>query len=126
MERPNVIGWFDLYVDDMDRAVAFYESVFEQPLEAIDDPTGAARMMGFPANMNTYGASGALVASAHARPGPGGTMVYFSVDDCTLREARVLAARGQVVRPRFSIGAVGYVSLCIDSEGSPFGLNAMR
>jgi predicted enzyme related to lactoylglutathione lyase len=126
MDKPNVVGWFDLYVQDMDRAVAFYEQVFEQRLERIIDPTGVTTMMGFPANMGAYGASGALVKSEHARPGGGGTMVYFSVEDCSAVEARVVAAQGVVVRPRFSIGEFGWVSLCIDSEGNPFGINAMR
>ena len=30
MHKPNAIGWFDLYVDDMDRATAFYETVLQR------------------------------------------------------------------------------------------------
>ena len=30
MSKPNAIGWFDVYVDDMDRAMAFYETVFQR------------------------------------------------------------------------------------------------
>lgn len=126
MEKPNAVGWFDVYVEDMNRAVAFYEAVFQQRLEPIDDPTGETMMRGFPANMGAYGAAGALVKSTHARPGPGGTMVYFSVDDCAAEQARVATAGGTVVRPKFSIGRFGWVALCIDSEGNPFGLNSMK
>ena len=57
MEKPNAIGWFDIYVEDMDRAVTFYESVLGQKLEKIIDPTGATQMMSFPANMKAYGAT---------------------------------------------------------------------
>jgi predicted enzyme related to lactoylglutathione lyase len=28
MQTSNAIGWFDLYVDDLERAAAFYEAVF--------------------------------------------------------------------------------------------------
>ena len=30
----NPVGWFEIYVNDMPRAKAFYESVFEQKLRA--------------------------------------------------------------------------------------------
>ncbi|HEV2610095.1 MAG TPA: VOC family protein [Noviherbaspirillum sp.] len=126
MDRANAIGWFDLYVDDMDRASAFYEAVFQHLLEPIGDPTGETLMRGFSANMNAYGAAGALVKSPHARPGPGGTMVYFSVSDCAVEQARVAAAGGTVLRPKFSIGQFGWVTVCIDTEGNMFGLNSMR
>lgn len=126
METPNAVGWFDVYVDDLDRAAAFYEAVLQHRLEPIDDPTGETRMRGFPANMTAYGAAGALVQSPHGRPGPGGTMLYFSVDDCAVEQARVAAAGGTVLRPRFSIGRFGWVALCMDTEGNPFGLNSMR
>jgi uncharacterized protein len=126
MDRPNAIGWFDLHVDNMERAIAFYEAVFQQRLEPIGDPTGETAMRGFPTNMKAYGASGALVKSPHARPGVGGTMVYFSVDDCAVEEARVVAASGAVVRSKFSIGEFGRVTLCRDTEGNLFGLSSMR
>ncbi len=126
MDRANAVGWFDLYVEDMDRASAFYEAVFRQRLEPIDDPTRESVMRAFSANMSAYGAGGALVKSSHARPGPGGTMVYFSVEDCEVEQGRVPAAGGKVLRPKFSIGPFGWVSVCMDTEGNMFGLNSMR
>lgn len=126
MAKTNAIGWFDIYVSDMKRAVAFYERVLQQKLESIGDPTGETQMMSFPGDMAAYGASGALVKSAHARPGMGGTMVYFSVEDCTAEESRVTAAGGKIVRPKFSIGQFGWVTLCEDTEGNRFGLNSMK
>ena len=126
MSKSNVIGWFDIYVDDMDRAAAFYEGVLKQKLEKIGDPTGETQMMSFPGDMKSYGASGALVKSNHSRPGMGGTMVYFSVEDCSVEESRVVAAGGKIVRPKFSIGEFGWVTLCEDTEGNMFGLNSMK
>ncbi|WP_353269135.1 VOC family protein [Gemmatimonas sp.] len=126
MEKPNAIGWFDLYVEDMSRAVTFYETVLQQQLTVMDDPTGETRMRAFPANMGAYGAAGALVESAHGRPGPGGTMIYFSVADCAVEEARVESAGGRVLRSKFSIGQFGWVTLCTDTEGNVFGLNSVQ
>lgn len=126
MAKSNAIGWFDIYVTDMNRAVAFYESVLQQKLAPIGDPTGETQMMSFPADMGMYGVGGALVKSSHARPGAGGTLVYFSVEDCAQEESRVVAAGGKVVRPKFSIGEFGWVSLCEDTEGNLFGLSSMK
>jgi uncharacterized protein len=126
MAKPNAIGWFDIYVNDMNRAVAFYEGVLKLKLEPIGDPTGETQMMSFPGDMAAYGAAGALVKSAHARPGMGGTMVYFSVEDCALEESRVVGAGGKIVRPKFSIGDFGWVTLCEDTEGNMIGLNSMK
>jgi predicted enzyme related to lactoylglutathione lyase len=126
MAKSNAIGWFDIYVTDMKRAVTFYETVLQQKLAPIGDPTGETQMMSFPADMGVYGAGGALVKSSHARPGVGGTLVYFSVEDCAKEESRIAAAGGKLVRPKFSIGEFGWVSLCEDTEGNLFGLSSRQ
>ena len=124
MANANAVGWFDLHVSDMKRATRFYESVLACKLEKIVDPTGETQMMAFSADMNVYGAGGALVQSRHGRPGPGGTMVYFSVEDCATEAARVHSAGGKLIRPKFSIGQFGWVALCEDTEGNLVGLRS--
>lgn len=126
MTKMNAVGWFDIYVDDLDRAVAFYETVLGIKMEAMGDPTGESQMMSFPADMAAYGAGGALTKSPHAGPGVGGTIVYFSVQDCAVEQERIAQAGGQVVRPKFSIGEFGFVVLCMDTEGNMFGLNSLQ
>lgn len=126
MAKTNAIGWFDIYVNDMKRAVSFYEKVLKLKLEIINDPSGETQMMSFPGDMSLHGASGALVKSKYARPGVGGTMVYFSVEDCSIEESRVSEAGGKVVRPKFPIGKFGWVTLCEDSEGNFIGFNSMK
>ncbi len=83
-------------------------------------------MMSFPADMNSYGAGGALTKSKYASPGVGGTIVYFSVEDTAEPESRVADAGGTVIRPKFSIGEFGWITLCQDTEGNMFGLNSMK
>lgn len=126
MTKTNAVGWFDIYVTDLKRAGTFYETVFGCNLQAIKDPTGETQMLAFPAEMSAYGASGALVKSLHGCPGAGGTMVYFSVEDCSPLEALVSRAGGVVLRPKFPIGDFGWVTLCLDTEGNQFGLNSMQ
>lgn len=126
MTKMNAIGWFDIFVEDLNRAVDFYETVLATKLEEIVDPTGQSQMMSFPADMSAYGAGGALTKSAHASPGAGGTIVYFSAEDCAVEEARVIGAGGKVIKPKFSIGEFGWVSLCQDTEGNTIGLSSMK
>jgi uncharacterized protein len=126
MTASNAIGWFEIYVSDMDRAVAFYESVRQQKLEALIDPTGETQMMSFPSNMGVYGAGGSLVKSNFGAPGMGGTLVYFSTVDCAVEASRVVPAGGKLIRPKFSIGEFGWVALCEDTEGNLFGLHSMQ
>lgn len=126
MTKMNAVAWFDIFVEDLERAVGFYETVLGQKLEEIVDPTGESQMMSFPADMTAYGAAGALTKSAHGRPGVGGTILYFSSQDCAVEEARVVNTGGQVIRTKFSIGEFGFVTLCMDSEGNMFGLNSLK
>lgn len=126
MTKTNAIGWFDIYVNDMKRAAKFYETVLKLKLEKLNDPTDETEMMSFSGDMKSYGASGALVKSKHSKPGVGGTMLYFSVEDCAVEESRVVKAGGQIVRPKFSIGEFGWVTLCLDTEGNMIGLNSMK
>lgn len=38
MEKHNPVIWFEIYVDDLDRAQRFYEQVFDVKLEAFPTP----------------------------------------------------------------------------------------
>ena len=125
--KQNAIGWFDIYVSDMDRATNFYQTVLKQTLEAMQDPTDSSvQMKSFPTDMGAYGAGGALVQRDGSTPGVGGTTVYFGVKDCAVEESRVVIASGQVIRPKMSIGEFGWITLCMDTEGNMFGLSSMQ
>ena len=93
----------------------------------MDDPNNpTVQMRAFPDDYTTHGAGGALVKMTHAKPGPGGSMVYFSVDDCAIEEARVEGAGGGIVRPKFGIGEHGNVSIMTDTEGNLVGLHSLQ
>ncbi len=121
------VGWFDIYVDEMDRAQSFYETVLGTSLSPMDDPTSpAVQMRAFADDYQSHGAGGALVKTEHTSPGMGGTAVYFSSEDCAIEQGRVEAAGGSVMRPKFQIGEHGFVSLAIDTEGNMIGFHSME
>lgn len=129
MTQSNAVVWFDIYVEDMDRAVDFYQTVLGYKLTEMGDPTGESQMMGFPSDESSpsrYGALGALTKLEGVRPSRGGTLVYFGSEDCAVEESRVVEAGGAVIRPKFSIGEFGWVTVCQDSEGNMFGLNSKK
>jgi uncharacterized protein len=118
----NPVIWFELYVNDMARARAFYETVFEVTLESMGD-TGM-EYYAFPMQNDQVGAGGALAKMEGMAPGGGGTLIYFHCDDCAVEEARVAGAGGTVLKPKMSIGAYGFMSLVLDTEGNTIGLHS--
>ena len=121
----NPVGWFEIYVADMDRAQKFYEAVLDVQLGDLSDPSDTTIVMkSFPSDMEQYGATGALVKMDGAPIGQNSVLVYFSCDDCSVEESRVVKAGGKVERPKFSIGEYGFISLAIDTEGNMLGLHS--
>ena len=120
----NPVGWFEIYVNDMPRAKAFYESVFEQTLEKLNSPE--AELWAFPMARDTPGAAGALVKMPNFPSGRNSVLVYFSCDDCAVQEGRVKEFGGRVEKPKTSIAEYGFISIVYDTEGNMFGLHSMR
>ncbi|MGL4474833.1 MAG: VOC family protein [Shewanella sp.] len=120
----NPVGWFEIYVDDMARAKAFYQQVLATELTALEFP--GMEMHTFPMDMLTYGASGALVKMPGIAAGGNSVLVYFSCDDCQVEQERVTAAGGSIVKPKFSIGEHGFIALGYDTEGNMFGMHSNR
>ena len=120
----NPIGWFEIYVEDMARAQAFYEGVFETKLEQLNAPD--IQMLAFPSDMKQYGAGGALVKMDGFPTGQNSVLVYFSCEDCAVEGARVAQNGGKIQREKMSIGEYGFIVLAYDTEGNMIGLHSMK
>lgn len=129
--NQNIICWFEIYVKDMERAKKFYNAVLGTNFIDSTGPDEASgdMKMAFFSPMENQGVSGALIEMQGTKEGDGAcvnTMVYFPCNDCSIEESRISAAGGQVNRSKFSIGEFGFCSICVDSEGNPFGLFSME
>ena len=120
----NPVGWFEIYVDDMERAKAFYEKVLAVQLVRLPSPE--LEMWAFPMSRETYGASGTLAKKEGCKAGGNSVLVYFHSPDCGIELARVTAAGGSIIREKTSIGPYGYIALAGDTEGNLFGLHSME
>jgi hypothetical protein len=123
-QRPpmNPVVHFEIPVTDMDRAVRFYEAVFETHLtwQEVDGYT----MAFFPRADGKPGASGALARGDVYVPSKAGAILYFDVPAIDPVLTRALAAGGKVLYPKKDIGEAGFVAEIEDSEGNRIALSA--
>lgn len=123
----NPVTWFEIYVNDMERASRFYESVFGYTFTDMSDPTNQSmQMKGFPGAVENGGASGSLVKMEGMTGGGSNVIVYFGCEDCSVEESRVGSAGGKVCQPKMSIGEFGFCSVVMDTEGNTIGLHSMK
>lgn len=122
--QSNPICWFEIYVQEMDRAKAFYEAVFQRQLTKLD--TSEIEIWAFPMAIDKCGTGGALVKMEGCPSGGNSTLVYFQCEDCAVEGGRVTKAGGRIHREKISIGQYGFIVLAYDTEGNMFGLHSMK
>ena len=122
--KRNPVGWFEIYVQDMDRAKTFYEKTLEVTFEKLESPD--IEMWAFPMNMEAPGAAGSLVKMEGKGSGSGGTIIYFSCADCAVEAGRAASNGGKVVKEKFSIGEYGFIAFVEDTEGNMIGLHSIK
>ena len=122
--KNNPVAWFEIHVQDLQRAKTFYEQVFQTRLVNLGDET--MEYWTFPGDMQTSGAAGALVKEDAVPPGGNSVTVYFSCEDCAVEAERAQAAGGQLREAKMPIGEHGFISLVSDTEGNLIGLHSMR
>ncbi len=124
MKNVNPVGWFDIHVSNIGRAKKFYETVFS--IQLTDLPIEWGEQSLFPFDPESPNISGALVEKKTMTPNENNTVVYFETEDCITEEQKIEAAGGKIVRPKVSIGAFGFVSIFIDTEGNTIGLHSRK
>jgi len=126
-EKNNIVNWFEIYVSDMIRAKKFYQAVFQR--EMVDQPNTDNDMqmcMFLSPGEKASGTSGALVKGQLMKPGSGGTLVYFSCNDCAIESSRVITNGGKLLKEKMSIDKYGFIAIAQDSEGNTIGLHSLH
>jgi predicted enzyme related to lactoylglutathione lyase len=111
--HANPVNWFEIPVNDLAKAKAFYEAVFS--VEIVETEMGPNKMGWFPMEMGAAGAAGTLIQGDGYTPSHDGSLVYINVDaiDPTLE-----AVNANGGKTRMSIGEHGFIAHFEDTEGN--------
>lgn len=122
----NMVGWFEIPVSDMDRAIRFYSEVLSIELQR--NKLGELDMAWFPFEEQGLGCPGSLVFNPEFyTPSAQGSLLYFTPrsGDLAIELGRVKAAGGKVLMPKKLISEdIGYMGLFLDSEGNRIALHS--
>lgn len=120
--QHNPVVWFEIYVQDMPRARAFYEQTLQVSLNRL--AVDGIEMWAFDMLPGITGSSGALIAVPGVPSGGNSTVVYFSCADCAVEAERAVQAGGVLERGKMSIGEYGFVAMVKDPDGNLIGLHS--
>lgn len=123
----STIHWFEIGVDDIERAAAFYGAVFDTKLHVLDLSDSQGTLMAMLPAPEGVGGGGLVYGPQHGyAPSMGGTLVYITIDDdIDAALARAVDAGGEVLLPKTPLGdgeGGGAVAWLKDSEGNKVGL----
>lgn len=116
----NVINWFEIPVQDLQRATAFYEHCIDAQFR--QEHVAGMAMAVFHYQEPAIG--GALVKSEALQPSANGTVVYLYTADIAASLKKVAEKGGTCCfGPEILPDDIGTIALIIDSEGNKVGLH---
>jgi uncharacterized protein len=122
----HAISWFEIPTVDLDRAVQFYEAIFDIKLIPFDTPQILMRM--FPIE-NPMNVGGALVYNKdfYKPSDSAGILVYLNGNpDVHIVLNKVVKAGGKILVPKTEISPEnGFMAIIIDTEGNRIGLHSV-
>jgi len=111
----------------MDRAIAFYEKVFDVKMER--HAMGPLDMAWFPGFPEGKGAGGSLVGNENYKPSTSGVLIYFTArsGDVANELARAEQAGGKILVPKKLIALdIGYLGAFVDTEGNLISVHSRQ
>lgn len=118
---------FEIQAEDVERAKAFYASVFDWSFEDYSQYTGSPYWGVTTGPQEEPGINGGLLQRPTATPGSGqGTNAFvctMGVEDYDETEKRILDAGGQVALPKMALPGMAWQGYYLDPEGNTFGIH---
>ena len=114
---PRVVH-FEIPTDNPERAIEFYQKVFDWQIQKWPGPTDYWLVTTGPADQPGIN-GGIMHRPAGPRAATVNTVEVASLDDTV---ATIERSGGKVVVPRMPIPGVGYLAYCADPEGNVFGV----
>jgi len=118
---PGELVHFDIPVDDVDKAVDFYKAVMGWKVEKYEGP-GMGDMAYYLINTNPD-KEDAVGGGIGKKAMPEQTLMnYYRADDgLEAFNQRVKDKGGTVMMEKMAVPGWGWMSVCMDPEGNPFG-----
>lgn len=116
------ISWFEIAASDFERAVKFYENIFEEKLQVF--AFGELKLGVF---SDSKSIGGAICYEAKwYKPSADGTIIYLNANpDLLTVQNRIENAGGSIIQPKKLIApGRGYMCLFLDSEGNRLALHS--
>ncbi|WP_269531435.1 VOC family protein [Chitinimonas sp. BJYL2] len=123
MAGQNAINWFEIPVEDFDRAKRFYSAIFAY--EMPEWPMEGLRMGVLP--HTDAGVGGTIIhVPGFYKPSQDGVLIYLNGgDDLSVVLDRVEPAGGKVqIAKRLITEEIGYMGVFTDSEGNRIALHS--
>ena len=118
---------FEIQVEDIERAKAFYASAFDWSFEDYSEYTGSPYWGVTTGPQEEPGINGGLLQRPAATPGSGqGTNAFvctMGVEDYDETERRILEAGGQVALPKMALPGMAWQGYYLDTEGNTIGIH---
>ncbi len=144
-----MVGWFEIPVSDMDRAVKFYNEVFQIkiavhnmgelimgwfPMAEDPEAKGASGSLVYHKEFYKPSKEGALVyftsrKEEFYKPSKEGVLVYFTSRKGDIKDelSRIEKAGGKILKPKTQISPDhGYMALFLDTEGNRVALHSLK
>jgi len=118
-KQTNPVIYFEIPVTDLERAIQFYQSVFQFDFEK--ETIDMNDMALFPFFDNVTGISGALAKGDIYIPTINGVLIYFSTQDIEKTLQLAVTNGGQMLYPITDNG-IGLVAEFEDTEGNRIAL----
>ncbi len=121
----SAVNWFEIPVDDFDRAKAFYSKIFDYEMPTLQ--MGPSQM-GILIYEQGKGVGGAIVKGEGQVPSAHGTLVYLNAGtDLSVVLDRVEGAGGKIVLPKTPVAPdLGFFAYVMDTEGNRIGLHSAK
>lgn len=122
----NALNWFEIAVNDINRAKIFYETIFGIEMN-VSEMMGM-KMAFFIADDSTGKVSGALVQSEMHTPSMDGSVIYLNGNpDLEIPLSKINNAGGKIIMPKTFISEeVGYMAFFVDTEGNKVALHSRK
>lgn len=116
----NIIGWFDIPVNDLDRSINFYSKVLDVEIKKEFEGMDVGIIQH---SKDVIG--GCLFKSKDESPSSSGILIYMNVDG-RLDEAITVTKDlgGKILKEKHQIGPFGFRAIILDSEGNRIALHS--